>query len=268
MSQVEARNLVVNDRTSLPAVENPMAASVAGEVNASLEIPIVVAQPVETTSDALIVTDLSQQLAIEGKRLRIRLSQAKQENFDALIMVPSQRSLAQILSGLPLRETEGISQFEDKAYMPVPFLEKYVMPTKHLMSLADSSMIEETNRLPGRPVSAILYSLFKDVGAREDRTPQELHAIRATLLQAHPASSIIEEYCIALGQRIRTMETFVSTALSCQTSRPKDSIRYYRQRNRRQKQVVRYVAVALRSPTTSGLSSLHACQGTKCHLIS
>jgi hypothetical protein len=146
MSQVEARNLVVNDRTSLPAVENPMAASVAGEVNASLEIPIVVAQPVETTSDALIVTDLSQQLAIEGKRLRIRLGQAEQETFDALTMVPSQRSLAQIPSGLPLRETEGISQFEDKAYMPVPFLEKYVMPTKHLMSLVDSSMSEETSR--------------------------------------------------------------------------------------------------------------------------
>jgi hypothetical protein len=59
-------------------------------------------------------------------------------------------------------------------------------------------MILETNQLPGGPVSAILYSLFKDIGARQDRTPQELQTIRATLLQAYPASSIIEENRIAL----------------------------------------------------------------------
>jgi hypothetical protein len=210
MSQLEANSSVINDGTNPLAAIDPVTTSVANEANVSQEISTTLAEPGEAASAAMVITDLSEQLANEGKRLRIRLGQAKQETFDALTMVPSQRSLAQILSGLPLRETEGISQFEDKAYMPVPFLEKYVMPTKHLMSLVDSSMIEETNRIPGGPVSAILYSLFKDIGAREDRTPHELQAIRATLLQAHPSNSIIEEHRIALGQRIRTMETFVS----------------------------------------------------------
>ncbi len=59
MSQVGTDSSEANDGTNLPAAENFIAASVANEVNLSLETPTVVAEPVEAASDALVITDLS-----------------------------------------------------------------------------------------------------------------------------------------------------------------------------------------------------------------
>jgi hypothetical protein len=43
------------------------------------------------------------------------------------------------------------------------------------MSVMDACVVEEITQLTGGPVTAISYiSLFKDIGAREERTPQEL----------------------------------------------------------------------------------------------
>jgi hypothetical protein len=113
-----AAQTIETSTTAAPNTNQIDVANANGE-NVEAGVATTATMAVEPQSNAMTVHNLDDQLESSGKNILYRLGLAEQATFDALTMVPSQRTLAQILSGFPLHETEDISQFEDKVYMPV-----------------------------------------------------------------------------------------------------------------------------------------------------
>jgi hypothetical protein len=76
-------------------------------------------------------------------------------------MNASTRTLAGILQFVPLEDAEQISEFRGTVYMPLHFLEKYLLPSMQLRKLIETEDLAPGSQpLPGGPETAILYSLY------------------------------------------------------------------------------------------------------------
>jgi hypothetical protein len=76
-------------------------------------------------------------------------------------MNSSTRTLAEILQYVPLEDAEQISEFQGTVYMPLHFLEKYLLPSMQLRKFIETEYLTPGSQpLPGGPETAILYSLY------------------------------------------------------------------------------------------------------------
>ena len=69
---------------------------------------------------------LSSKLEESGWRLRLKVFEDPLQSNLAISMNASTRTLAEILQLVPSEDAEQISEFRDKVYMPLHFLEKYL----------------------------------------------------------------------------------------------------------------------------------------------
>jgi hypothetical protein len=72
-------------------------------------------------------------------------------------MTKSTRTLAEILHSVPLEDAEQISEFQGTVYMPLYFLEKYLLPTMQMRKLIEPEGLTPSGSesLPGGPETAI-----------------------------------------------------------------------------------------------------------------
>ena len=104
---------------------------------------------------------LSKRLEDNGWQLRLKIFADPLQSNLAISMNPSTRTLAEILQLVPLEDAEQISEFNDSVYMPLHFLEKYLLPSMQLRKLLEAKdLTSEEEPLPGGPETAILYSLY------------------------------------------------------------------------------------------------------------
>ncbi len=76
-------------------------------------------------------------------------------------MNASARTLAEILQLVPSEDAEQISDFRDKVYMPLHFLENFLLPSMQLRKLIEAeSTTPGSQPLSGEPETSILYSLY------------------------------------------------------------------------------------------------------------
>ena len=104
---------------------------------------------------------LSKRLEDNGWKLRLKIFADPLQSNLAISMNASTRTLAEILQLVPLEDAEQISKFQDTVYMPLHFLEKYLLPSMQLRKLLETEyQTSEEEPLPGGPETAILYSLY------------------------------------------------------------------------------------------------------------
>ncbi len=104
---------------------------------------------------------LTSKLEENGWRLRLKVFEDPLQSNLAISMNESTRTLAEILQLVPPEDAEQISEFRDKVYMPLHFLEKYLLPSMQLRKLMEAeSTTPGSQPLPGGPETAILYSLY------------------------------------------------------------------------------------------------------------
>ncbi len=104
---------------------------------------------------------LTSKLEENGWRLRYKVFQNPLQSNLAISMNASTRTLAEILQSAPLEDAEQISEFQETVYMPLHFLEKYLLPSMQLRKLIETEDLTPGSQpLPGGPETAILYSLY------------------------------------------------------------------------------------------------------------
>ena len=72
---------------------------------------------------------LTEKLQENGWRLRYKVFQDPKQTNLAITMNASTRTLAEILQSVPLEDAAQISEFQETVYMPLHFLEKYLLPS-------------------------------------------------------------------------------------------------------------------------------------------
>ena len=72
---------------------------------------------------------LTEKLEENGWRLRYKVFQDPLQTNLAISMNASTRTLAEILQSVPLEDAVQISEFQETVYMPLHFLEKYLLPS-------------------------------------------------------------------------------------------------------------------------------------------
>ena len=104
---------------------------------------------------------LSKRLEDNGWKLRLKVFADPLQANLAMSMNASTRTLAEILQLVPLEDAEQISEFQDTVYMPLHFLEKYLLPSMQLRKLLETEDLTPGDEsFPGGPETAILYSLY------------------------------------------------------------------------------------------------------------
>ncbi len=104
---------------------------------------------------------LTAKLEENGWRLRYKVFQDPLQSHLAISMNSSTRTLAEILQYVPVEDAEQISEFQGTVYMPLHFLEKYLLPSMQLRKLMEvESTTSGSQPLSGGPETAILYSLY------------------------------------------------------------------------------------------------------------
>ena len=78
---------------------------------------------------------LSAKLEDNGWKLRLKVFADPLQANLAMSMNASTRTLAEIRQLVPLEDAEQISEFQDTVYMPLHFLEKYLLPSMQLRKL-------------------------------------------------------------------------------------------------------------------------------------
>jgi hypothetical protein len=84
---------------------------------------------------------LTSKLEENGWRLRCKVFEDPLQSNLAISMNASTRTLAEIMQLVPSEDAEQISEFRDKVYMPLHFLEKYLLPSMQLRKLIETSIL-------------------------------------------------------------------------------------------------------------------------------
>ena len=72
---------------------------------------------------------LTEKLQENGWKLRYKVFQDPIQSNLAITMNASTRTLAEILQSVPFEDAAQISEFQETVYMPLHFLEKYLLPS-------------------------------------------------------------------------------------------------------------------------------------------
>ena len=100
---------------------------------------------------------LTERLQENGWRMRYKIFRDPLQSNLAIPMNASTRTLAEILQSVPLEDAEQISEFQETVYMPLHFLEKYLLPSMQLRKLIENEHLSEGEQpLPGGPETTIL----------------------------------------------------------------------------------------------------------------
>jgi hypothetical protein len=114
---------------------------------------------------------LTSQLEENGWRMRYKIFRDPLQSNLAISMNAATRTLAEILQSVPLEDAVQISEFQGTVYMPLHFLEKYLLPSMQLRKLIEAEQLTPGEQpLPGGPETAILYSLYHQTRTTKSTT--------------------------------------------------------------------------------------------------
>jgi hypothetical protein len=107
-----------------------------------------------------------------------------------MTMNASTRTLAEILQFVPLEDAEQISEFQGTVYMPLHFLEKYLLPSMQLRKLLETEdLTPGSEPVPGGPETAILYSLYHQTKLMSSSTQD--NKLRSLVMYSDDEASLL-----------------------------------------------------------------------------
>ncbi len=90
---------------------------------------------------------------------------------------------------MPLEDAEQISEFQETVYMPLYFLEKYLLPTMQMRKLIETEDLNPSGSelLPGGPETATLYSLYQQT--KQMRSSAQDNKLRSLVIHSDDETS-------------------------------------------------------------------------------
>ncbi len=118
------------------------------------------------------------------------------------------RTLAEILQSVPLEDASQISEFQKTVYMPLHFLEKYLLPSMQLRKLIEEEQLTTGDHpLPGGPETAILYSLYHQTKTAMSSTQD--NKLRSLVMHSDDeTSSLVKDITEIMKEKAISLETY------------------------------------------------------------
>jgi hypothetical protein len=130
-------------------------------------------------------------------------------------MIAPTKSLAEILQLVPIGDAEQISEFQGLVYIPMQFLEKYLLPTMQMRKLleTDNQSGDKTptgnEPLPGGPETAIMYSLYHQTTYTQATTLD--NKLRSLVTHSDTdTSQLVKEITDSMKAKEKSLETYTT----------------------------------------------------------
>ena len=153
---------------------------------------------------------LTEKLQENGWKLRYKVFQDPIQSNLAITMNASTRTLAEILQSVPFEDAAQISEFQETVYMPLHFLEKYLLPSMQLRKLIETEHLPEGEQpLPGGPETAILYSLYHQ--AKTTMSSTQDNKLRSLVMHSDDeTSSLVKDITESMKGKAASLETYTN----------------------------------------------------------
>jgi hypothetical protein len=153
---------------------------------------------------------LTSQLEENGWRLRYTIFRDPLQSNLAIPMNASTRTLAEILQSVPLEDASQIGEFQETVYMPLHFLEKYLLPSMHLRKIIETEYQTPGEQpLPGGPETAILYSLYHQ--AKTTKSSTQDNKLRSLVTHSDDETSLlVKDITESMKAKAVSLETYTN----------------------------------------------------------
>jgi hypothetical protein len=153
---------------------------------------------------------LTEQLQENGWRMRYKIFRDPLQSNLAIPMNASTRTLAEILQSVPLEDASQISEFQETVYMPLHFLEKYLLPSMQLRKLIEEEQLTTGSQpLPGGPETAILYSLYHQ--SKVTRSSIQDNKLRSLITHSDDeTSTLVKDITEIMKAKATSLQTYTN----------------------------------------------------------
>ena len=154
---------------------------------------------------------LNQKLSENGYKMRMKVWADTTQSFRPITMIAPTMTLAEILLEVPLEDAEQISEFQGLVYMPVQFMQKYLLPTMQIRKLleTESEVARGEQPLPGGPETAILYSLYHQTGHTQATTLDS--KLRSLITHSHTdTDKLVKDITENMMAKEKSLEQFTN----------------------------------------------------------
>jgi hypothetical protein len=153
---------------------------------------------------------LTERLQENGWGMRYKVFQDPFQSNLAIPMNASTRTLAEILQSVPLEDAEQISEFQETVYMPLHFLERYLLPSMQFRKLIEAEQLTSGEQpLPGGPETAILYSLYHQTKTTMSSTQD--NKLRSLVMHSDDeTSSLVKDITEIRKEKAISLQTYTN----------------------------------------------------------